>query len=117
MKTIFIDIDGTILKHNGDLSAQIKTQAVLLPGVLDAINDWNRKGYHIVLTTGRKECMRNITERDLLSNGVFYDQLVMGLPRGERIIINDSKPDSEITTRAFTVNRNEGLSGVRTDIS
>jgi hypothetical protein len=112
MKTIFVDIDGTVLKHNGNLSSQITTSPSLLPGVIEAFNEWNMKGYCIILTTGRKECMRSITERDLLAKGIFYDQLIMGLPRGERVLINDSKPDCHITAQAITVTRNKGLSDI-----
>lgn len=112
MKTIFIDIDGTILRHNGDLSKQILTTPEVLPEVLEKFNEWNRKGYYIVLTTGRKECMREMTIKALLSSGVFYDQLVMGLPRGERVLINDSKPDMNNTASAFVVGRNNGLTEI-----
>lgn len=112
MKTVFVDIDGTLFTHNGDLSNQILTKPTLLPGVLEKFNEWNRKGYHIVLTTGRKECMRDKTIHDLLSCGLFYDQLIMGLPRGERVIINDTKPDVEQTASAIVVKRNQGIQGV-----
>lgn len=112
MKTIFIDIDGTVLRHNGDLSKQMLTPAIVLPEVMERFNEWNRKGYYIVLTTGRKECMREMTVKALLDNGIFYDQLVMGLPRGERILINDTKPDMDQTARAFVVVRNEGIGKV-----
>lgn len=109
MKTIFIDIDGTILRHNGNLSEQIMTTPEVLPKVLERFNEWNKKGYHIVLTTGRKECMREMTVKALLAGGVFYDQLIMGLPRGERILINDTKPEMDNTASAFVVKRNMGL--------
>ena len=109
MKTVFIDIDGTVLKHNGDLSTQINSDCSVLNGVIEKFNEWNRKGYHIVLTTGRKECMRELTQRQLQKFGLFYDQLVMGLPRGQRVLINDTKPDMESTAVAFTVKRNKGI--------
>ena len=109
MKTIFIDIDGTILRHNGDLSMQIQSKSHVLDGAVQKFNDWNRKGYYIVLTTGRKECMRDLTAKQLQDTGLFYDQLVMGLPRGQRVLINDSKPDMNQTALAFTVERNKGI--------
>ena len=112
MKTIFIDIDGTVLRHNGDLSNQIKTDCPPLDGSVEKFNEWNKKGYYIILTTGRKECMRELTKHQLTQAGLFYDQLVMGLPRGERILINDAKPDMEQTAKAYTLKRNEGISKV-----
>ena len=109
MKTIFIDIDGTVLRHNGDLSSQIISDCPALDGVQKKFNDWNKKGYYIVLTTGRKECMRELTKTQLQKAGLFYDQLVMGLPRGQRILINDTKPDLKETAISFNVERNQGI--------
>ena len=109
MKTILLDIDGTLLWHNGDLSTQILSECRILDGVLEKINEWNRKGYYIILTTGRKECLRELTNEQLIRQGIFYDQLIMGLPRGCRVLINDTKPDMDVTAQAFVVERNNGL--------
>jgi hypothetical protein len=112
-KTLFIDIDGCLLKHLGNLTNEILGEPELLPGVLEKLNEWDGKGYKIILTTGRKESMRKLTEEQLLKFGIFYDQLVMGITRGERIIINDCKSDSDITTcSAIQIKRNEGLVNV-----
>lgn len=113
MKTIFIDIDGTVLRHNGDLSTQITTDCPALDGVVEKFNEWNRMGYCIILTTGRKECMRELTHQQLEKAGLFYDQLIMGLPRGERILINDEKPDMQETAKAYTTKRNKGISEIK----
>lgn len=112
-KTIFIDIDGVLVKHHGNLSKQIIEETEILPGVLNKLNKWESEGHKIILTTGRKESMRNLTENQLLKFGIFYDQLIMGLPRGERIIINDRKPDSYMrTASAIEIDRNIGLEKV-----
>ena len=113
MKTIFIDIDGTLIYHNGDISKQIKNEGIVLAGVLEKFIEWNRKGYCVVLTTGRKECMRELTKNQLLEAGIFYDQLVMGLPRGPRVLINDDKPGEEtITATSIMVERNKGIEDI-----
>ena len=39
MKTILLDIDGTLLWHNGDLSNQILSGCGILDGVLEKINE------------------------------------------------------------------------------
>jgi hypothetical protein len=112
-KTLFIDIDGTLVKHRGNLSKMFMEEMEILPGVLEKLNEWDAKGYKIVLTTGRKECLRKITEDGLLKLGIFYDQLVMGLTRGERVVINDIKPDNDmITASAHQIVRNEGLENI-----
>lgn len=111
MKTIFIDIDGCILRHKGDMSIQVLDQdPELLPGVLDKFIEWDRAGYKIILTTGRRESLRSMTENTLKWLGIFYDQLIMGLPRGERIIINDKKPNAtDSTAKGISIDRNIGL--------
>jgi len=112
MKTILIDIDGTLLRHQGDLTAQMTDVIPALPGAVAKLNEWNRKGYCIVLVTGRKESMREITRIQLQKAGLFFDQLIMGLPRGQRVLINDNKPDMDETAVAVTVQRNIGIEDI-----
>ena len=58
-KTIFCDIDGTLIKHLGPSTEQCNNDNnELLPNTLDAINLWDKLGYNIILTTGRKESLR-----------------------------------------------------------
>jgi hypothetical protein len=113
-KTIFIDIDGTLIKHKGNLTTMLTSNIEILPGVIYKLNEWESKGYIIILTTGRKECLRKITEEQLLKNGIFYDQLIMGLNRGERILINDIKPNNNMrVATAIQVERDKGLSDIK----
>lgn len=112
-KTLFIDIDGTLVKHQGNLSDMFLKDVYVLPCVLEKFNEWDAKGYKIILTTGRKECLRKITEEQLLKNGIFFDQLVMGLTRGERVLINDIKPNNDMSVAtAIQINRDEGLKNI-----
>ena len=109
-KTIFCDIDGTLLHHHGDIVSNYQDEAILLPAALDNIKQWEKNNFTIVLTTGRKECLRENTERQLLKMGIIYDKLIMGLPNGDRILINDKKLKSGRNT-AYAVNlvRNNGM--------
>jgi hydroxymethylpyrimidine pyrophosphatase-like HAD family hydrolase len=113
-KVIFLDIDGTILKHHGSLSEQIKRSPVLLPGVLEKFEEWDRKGYKIILTTGRREHLRTKTIEQLESVGLFFDQLIMNLGNGDRVLINDAKPDKDFISTAFSFSpeRNNGISHI-----
>ncbi len=113
MKTIFCDIDGTLLKHHGGLYPITQNKPELLPNAIEAIVSWKNKDYTIILTTGRPESMRELTVEQLSGFGIFYDMLIMGLPRGERIVINDKKPDGTKTAGAINIERNEGISSVR----
>lgn len=109
-KTLFIDIDGCIFKQSLGVRQQI-SQAEILPGVIGKFEEWNKKGYKIILTTGRKECIRETTEKQLLGYGLIWDKLIMDCGTGPRVLINDMKPDSEeIMASCFNLKRNSGLS-------
>jgi hypothetical protein len=111
-KTIFCDIDGTIFAHGKNLSTMVTNKPKLLPGVLDKFLEWRSKDYCIVITTARPEGCRNITIKQLNEHGLFYDQLIMGLPVGPRVVINDKKTDGMVTSYAICVDRNSGLENI-----
>ena len=111
-KTIICDIDGVLLRHkNEGLSEQLSSE--LLNGTISKMTEWDAKGYNIILITGRRESQRQNTEKQLGSLGIFYDNLIMGVGGGDRVIINDRKPNSKRDTAySINLNRNEGLVGV-----
>jgi mannose-6-phosphate isomerase-like protein (cupin superfamily) len=109
-KTIFCDIDGTLLKHFGDINTNINNHPVILKNTLNSIHQWEKLNYKIILITGRKESLRKRTEEQLLVVGINYDSLLMGITNGDRVIINDKKPDGvRNTAYAINVVRNKGL--------
>jgi len=134
--TIFIDIDGTILKQLPslyDIAINHKEQYVL-PGVIEKFEHWKNCGHCIVITTSRPESLRKITEEQLSSLGIIFDQILFGLPHGERVVVNNSKnsyygeycsnPELEDpliekyyyqTARAFTVKKDAGITDVNID--
>jgi len=116
-KTIFLDIDGTLIKHRGNLIDQVTLPPLLLPDTLVKLQEWERKGYNIILTTGRKESYRDITVKMLSSVGVPYDQLIMGIGGGVRVLINDRKKNNESDTAiAINLTRNVGIGIIREEI-
>lgn len=102
--TWFIDLDGTILKHNGYLNLPEE----LLPGVKEL---WAEipSDDAIILVTGREEQYRNSTLEFINSQGLRYTHAIFGLPLGERIIVNDPKPNGLVTALAWSVNRDQGF--------
>ena len=117
-KTIICDIDGTLISHTTtpfDVFNR-NTRTVLLPGVKEKIDEWDSKCYKIILLTGRKESMRAQTVEQLKKFGIYYDQLVMGVGGGARVLINDLKPNLEDpnnpTAIAVNIKRNEGLASI-----
>ena len=115
-KTIFCDIDGTLIEHYGNQTQQLSNPK-LLKGTVDTINSWDRAGYNIILVTGRRESTRKITETQLSSLGIFYDQLVMGIGGWDRVLINDKKSNGRITAYAYNLERNSGISSLNLDDS
>ena len=112
-KTIFCDIDGTLIKHHGNGHTQIQKEPVILEGVIEKFVEWDRQSYKIILVTGRKESTRFVTEQQLRKIGIFYDQLIMGIGPGKRYLINDFKPNSqEKTAIAINLTRNKGIKDV-----
>jgi len=111
-KTIFLDIDGCIFKHHGSGMTGQLTSVELLPGVIERFKLWDEKGYKIILTTGRRESSRKTTEEQLQHFGLFWDTLVMGLPRGQRLVINDMKPGGDFTAVSINLIRNKGLGSI-----
>jgi mannose-6-phosphate isomerase-like protein (cupin superfamily) len=111
-KTVFCDIDGTLLPHTGNIYENLFTNETL-KNVIETIHQWDRLNYKIILTTGRQESTRAQTETQLFSLGVVYSQLIMGLPNGPRVLINDKKPKGvENTAYAINLVRNQGFEHV-----
>lgn len=87
-KTWIFDLDGTLLKHNG---YKLDGRDTVLPGAkeyLEGLPDEDR----IVILTSRTEEYREETLRFLEENGIRYDDILFGMPMGERILVNDRKP-------------------------
>ena len=94
-KTIFCDLDGTLVEHSNPIDIQNPNLILkVLPGVHERLREWDTKGYFIIITTGRKESARQSTQEQLRKAGIIYDQLIMGFGGGDRVIINDRKPNS-----------------------
>jgi hypothetical protein len=107
--TYIIDIDGTLVKHQGGMTRNIESMGDVVRQ--EFINQFFEKLYlndaKIILLTGRKENLRNETVNQLKKLNIQYDELIMGCPRGPRHIINDRKPnDGNPTAISLNVNRN-----------
>ena len=108
--TYFVDIDGTLVKYRSFQDIR-NTAPEAITSVLDFIKTKYDEGSHIVITTARPEDLRTHTTRELSFLGVKYHQLVMGIGRGTRYVINDKDPQAPEVDRAVGINlkRNEGL--------
>lgn len=113
-KTIICDIDGTLVRHNApNVVAQESYIPVPLEGAIAKLNEWEKNGYTIILLTGRKESMRQVTVKQLSQLGIYYDQLIMGVGGGPRYLINDHKADGTKSAFAINVVRDVGIKDVK----
>jgi len=114
--TIFLDIDGTIMPQ-GNTFDESFMYATTLPGTSEKLLEWHKKGYKIILTTGRPSAYRQRTEEQLLSLNIIYDQLIMDCGCGPRVVVNDKNPlfPDKPKARGINLNRNEGISKVQLD--
>ena len=110
-KTIFCDLDGTLVKHINPIDIQNPDlELEVLPGVHEKLIEWDTKGYHVVITTGRRRSAREATVKQMQRAGINYDQLIMGFGGGDRILINDRKGNSDRDTAyAINLERDKGL--------
>jgi ribonucleotide monophosphatase NagD (HAD superfamily) len=95
--TWILDIDGTLVKHNGYLTDEGDT---LLDGAAEFLASIPEKDM-IILLTARSSEFRNKTEEFLSKNNIRYDHIIFDAPVGERIIINDNKPSGLVTAYAI----------------
>ena len=71
------------------------------------MNQWELEGSRIILITGRRESLRDKTEKDLQFHGIPYDVLLMGYADSGRVVINDE--GSKIKAHAVSLKRDEGF--------
>ena len=85
--TWILDIDGTLVKHNG---YKIDGEDTFLPGAEAFLKSIPAQDM-VVLLTSRGEEYREQTEVFLQRQGIHYHSILFGAPYGERILINDDK--------------------------
>lgn len=102
--TWILDLDGTLVKHNG---YKMDGRDSLLNGARSFIDSIPAEDYIIILTS-RKEKYRNITEHFLQEHHIRYDVIIFDIPYGERIVLNDCKPGGLKTSIAINMERDKG---------
>lgn len=103
--TWVLDLDGTLVKHNG---YKLDGEDSLLPGAEEFLAGIP-KGDMVLILTSRGEDMRERTEAFLRENGVRYDAIIYNVPYGERILVNDDKPSGLKMAIAVEKERDAGM--------
>jgi len=114
-KTIICDIDGTLVKHfPPTITCTSEHCPKILDGTIDKLLEWDKKGYNIILISGRRECSRDVTISQLNNLGIIFDQLILGIGGGQRVLINDKKPyDASDYAIAINIERDIGISEIK----
>lgn len=103
--TWILDLDGTLVVHNG---YKIYGKDKFLEGAkefLEAIPGEDM----VIIITSRKLEYKEMTESFLEENGIRYDQIIYEAPYGERILVNDNKPSGLKTGYVVNKERDEKL--------
>lgn len=100
-KTWIFDLDGTICKHNGYKTDGFDTMLDGAKDYLDALPAEDR----ILILTSRTDEAQSETLAFLEREQIRYDEILFGMPYGERIVVNDTKPSGLKTAIAFTPER------------
>ena len=100
--TWILDLDGTIVRHNGYL---IDGEDTFLDGAEQFLKRIPEKDM-IVFITSRQTAYQKITEEFLSKHQIRYDCIIYNAPYGERILINDDKPGGLHTAIAVCKVRN-----------
>lgn len=100
--TWVLDLDGSILKHNGYL---LDGTDEFLPGAKEFLLELPENDM-IIFITSRNLKYKKLTEDFLLENKIRYSTIIYNAPMGERILVNDNKPSGLRMAYACPVERN-----------
>lgn len=103
--TWILDIDGTIVKHNG---YKANGKDTFLPGAelfLKSLPDTDM----VIFLTSREKEYSDITEKFFEEHGIRYNQIIYNAPYGERILVNDDKPSGLLMSYCVSKKRDEAL--------
>ena len=104
-KIWLLDVDGTIVKHNG---YKIDGYDTLLDGVKEFFATLPSEDKVIFLTARTDEQVEEL-KKFLSANGIRYDHILSGMAMGERILVNDRKPSGLATAYAINKERDSKL--------
>ena len=103
--TWIIDLDGTVVKHNG---YKLDGYDTILPGAKEFLDSIPAEDMIILITSRQKE-YAEITEKFLGESDIRYSYIIYGAPYGERIVINDNKLSGLQMAKSLCVQRDRGL--------
>ena len=109
---IFCDIDGVLCENGSKFSSHGWKTEIIEPN-LEALRQLQQhQPIEIVVTTARPETEKEYLLQKLESAGLKVKDCIMGLPHGQRILINDfASTNTYPTATAVNIPRNSGNLG------
>ncbi len=111
--TWVLDLDGTLVEHNGYKTGEDKW----LPGALDFLRSIPAEDYILILTARFEDWAPAKTKEFLEEHKVRYNEILFGMPQGERILLNDDKPSGLRCAHVINPKRNQGLEHIKIKIN
>ncbi len=100
-KTWILDLDGTLVKHNGYKTDGVDT---LLEGAKEYVDSIPLTD-KIIIFTARTDEYIEMTISFLKEKNIRYDDIIFNIPYGERIVINDRKNSGLDMAIAINIDR------------
>ena len=98
-KTLFIDLDGTLVKSSGKHTPPYWGETKAIKENVDFINKLYDTGkVYIIITTARDKEAKEVTLKQLKREGIKYHDIILGLYHSNRTIINDYGTSSPYPT-------------------
>ena len=89
-KTLFVDIDGTLVKSSGKYTPPYWGETDGIRENIDFLNKLYDTGkVYIILTTARPSSAKDVTIKQMETEGVKYDNIIFDLFHANRTLIND----------------------------
>lgn len=106
--TLFIDIDGVLVKNSGEHFAPLWGSTAKIEEnaeIINRLHDTDK--VKIILTTARKSEYRDTTLEQLKRENIKYHDIIFDLPHSRRIVINDYAPTNPYKScDAINIKRN-----------
>lgn len=102
-KTWLLDLDGTLIKHNG---YKIDGEDSFLPGAKEFLLSIPFDDVVIFLTSRTDDYLEQTIDF-LNNNNIRFNHIINNLPYGERILINDKKTSGLITAISINHTRDD----------
>ena len=99
--TWILDLDGTIVKHNG---YKLDGNDSFLPGAKEFLASIPDEDF-IIIVTSRTDEFKELTLCFLKENNVKFNHIIFNAPYGERILVNDDKPSGLHCSVAINLRR------------